>query len=136
MEWWQIVLLSIAAAMLLLFIAVFILWRKAAARTKRLAARLQALPWQGRFNLAGAVATDERLAPMPRLILPALLVYLSLPIDLLPDFIPIIGQIDDALALAVGIGLMRGSLAWQVLESHLVALEAQRSVVIDSRTTA
>jgi uncharacterized membrane protein YkvA (DUF1232 family) len=56
-----------------------------------------------------------------------LLLYLSLPIDLVPDFVPVIGQVDDVLALGIGIGLMRRSLAWQVLESHLTEHELKRA---------
>lgn len=40
---------------------------------------------------------------MPRrrkLLLGALIAYLALPIDLVPDFIPVAGQLDDALLVA------------------------------------
>ena len=127
MEWWQFILLGLGLSLLAVLVAGFVLWRKASARTRRFAARVQELSWQERSRLMGRLVLDERLSPLARLVLPGLLLYLSLPIDLLPDFIPVVGQLDDALAFAVGVGLMRGSLAWQVLESHLVVLEAARN---------
>src|SRR5688572_11046842 len=117
--------------MLLLIVSALVFWRKASARTGRLAARVQSLSVQERLRLASAVAADQRLLPMPRMILPALLLYLSRPVDLVPDFVPVIGQVDDMLALAIGVGLMRGSLAWLVLESHLSLLEGRSPARLD-----
>lgn len=44
---------------------------------------------------------DERLPRSRRLMLGALLAYLVLPFDLIPDFIPVAGQLDDAILLAL-----------------------------------
>src|SRR5437762_1864564 len=109
--------------MLILVAMALILWRKASKRTKRLAERVQALSWQERFKLAGAISSDERLPGTARLLLSAVLLYLSLPIDLIPDFIPVLGQLDDAIAMGIGLVIMRRSLSWQILESHLLLLE-------------
>ena len=43
-----------------------------------------------------SVAADERIPLQNRVILGGLLMYLMTPIDLIPDFIPIIGWLDDA----------------------------------------
>jgi uncharacterized membrane protein YkvA (DUF1232 family) len=48
---------------------------------------------------------DPRVPRRRKLLLVALLVYLASPIDLVPDFIPVVGQLDDA--LLVGIVLRR-----------------------------
>jgi uncharacterized membrane protein YkvA (DUF1232 family) len=43
---------------------------------------------------------DERLPRRKRLLVGALVSYLALPFDLVPDFIPVVGQLDDAVAVA------------------------------------
>jgi uncharacterized membrane protein YkvA (DUF1232 family) len=53
-----------------------------------------------------------------------LVVYLSLPIDLIPDFLPVVGQIDDVLVLVVGIVLLVKLTPGQLLEEHLSEVEA------------
>jgi uncharacterized membrane protein YkvA (DUF1232 family) len=44
---------------------------------------------------------DPKVARHHKLLLLALLGYLALPIDLIPDFIPVAGQLDDAVLVAV-----------------------------------
>ncbi|MBA2474453.1 MAG: DUF1232 domain-containing protein [Actinobacteria bacterium] len=51
--------------------------------------------------LVTRLARDPRLARRHKLSLLALVVYLSSPIDLVPDFIPIAGQLDDAILVAL-----------------------------------
>jgi uncharacterized membrane protein YkvA (DUF1232 family) len=46
---------------------------------------------------------DPRVPRARKLLLAATLVYLAVPIDLVPDFIPVAGQLDDA--LLVGLAL-------------------------------
>jgi len=43
---------------------------------------------------------DERLPRRHRLLVAALIPYLALPFDLIPDFIPVAGQLDDAILVA------------------------------------
>jgi uncharacterized membrane protein YkvA (DUF1232 family) len=49
---------------------------------------------------------DRRVPRRVRLALAALLVYLLSPIDLVPDFVPVAGQLDDALLLALALRLL------------------------------
>ncbi len=44
---------------------------------------------------------DERLPGRHKLLVAALLPYLLLPFDLIPDFIPVAGQLDDAVIVAL-----------------------------------
>src|SRR5438094_8067274 len=47
--------------------------------------------------LIGRLLRDGRVPRRHKLLLAALLAYLALPFDLVPDFIPVVGQIDDVL---------------------------------------
>jgi uncharacterized membrane protein YkvA (DUF1232 family) len=52
---------------------------------------------------------DPRVPRRHKLALALLMVYLILPIDLVPDFIPVAGQLDDAILLALVLrSLVRG----------------------------
>jgi uncharacterized membrane protein YkvA (DUF1232 family) len=44
--------------------------------------------------------SDPRVPPTHKLLVGALLGYLAMPFDLIPDFIPVVGQLDDALVVA------------------------------------
>ena len=51
--------------------------------------------------LVGRLARDPRVPRRRKLILVALVGYLALPFDLVPDFIPVAGQLDDAVIVAL-----------------------------------
>ncbi|MFL5845385.1 MAG: YkvA family protein [Solirubrobacteraceae bacterium] len=51
--------------------------------------------------LVRRLLADERVPRSRKLLLAGLLAYLALPIDLVPDFIPVAGQLDDLLILAL-----------------------------------
>jgi uncharacterized membrane protein YkvA (DUF1232 family) len=44
---------------------------------------------------------DERVPRRHKLLLGALVVYLSMPFDLIPDFVPVVGALDDAIIVAI-----------------------------------
>ncbi len=45
--------------------------------------------------------SDERVSRWRKVLLAGLVVYLALPFDLVPDFIPVAGQLDDAILVLV-----------------------------------
>lgn len=55
------------------------------------------------IKLVYRLMRDERIPRKSKAILGAILGYIVIPIDVVPDFIPVIGQTDDALLLAYGI---------------------------------
>src|SRR4051794_7926862 len=44
---------------------------------------------------------EPRVSRKRKVLLVALLGYLAMPIDLVPDFVPVIGQVDDAILVAL-----------------------------------
>lgn len=53
--------------------------------------------------------SDGRVSPARKLALAAVVAYLALPLDLVPDFVPVAGQLDDAIIVALALGLaLRG----------------------------
>lgn len=51
--------------------------------------------------LVSRLLADDRVPPRRKLLLAALVGYLALPFDLIPDFIPIAGQLDDVVVVAL-----------------------------------
>jgi uncharacterized membrane protein YkvA (DUF1232 family) len=50
--------------------------------------------------LFGRVLRDPRVPLRSKALVAALIPYLALPFDLIPDFIPVAGQLDDAILVA------------------------------------
>ena len=60
--------------------------------------------------LCGRLLRDPRVPRRKKALLVLLTGYLALPFDLIPDFIPVAGQLDDALIVALVLrSLLRGS---------------------------
>jgi uncharacterized membrane protein YkvA (DUF1232 family) len=56
--------------------------------------------------LFGRFMSDPRVARRHKLLLGALVLYLASPIDLVPDFVPVAGQIDDAIIAGLSLRLV------------------------------
>ncbi len=125
MQWWEVVLLTAVLALVVLAIAAFLLWRTASARTKEFGDRLSELPWRLRVKLAWRLMGDDHVPLLVRAIPPLLVLYLAMPLDIIPDVIPILGQLDDVLVLVVALGLLARFVPPQVVDAHLDALELE-----------
>jgi uncharacterized membrane protein YkvA (DUF1232 family) len=71
--------------------------------------------------LTGRLLRDPRVPRRWKLALGALAAYLAFPLDLVPDFIPVAGQLDDAILVAVVLrGLVRAT-GPELLREHAPA---------------
>jgi len=61
---------------------------------------------------------DGRVSPARKLALAVLVAYLALPIDLIPDFIPVAGQLDDAILVALVLRMVLRGGGPSLLEEH------------------
>jgi uncharacterized membrane protein YkvA (DUF1232 family) len=64
------------------------------------------------------IAEDERIPLKNRIVLGGLLAYLLTPIDLIPDFIPIIGWLDDAFVTLLILDYVFNSADTEIILQH------------------
>ena len=69
-------------------------------------------------RLLKGLVGDARVPLRRKLLLVALLAYLVTPIDLIPDFIPGLGQMDDVLILVLALHGLLSSVEEEVLLEH------------------
>lgn len=95
--WWEVLGGVLAGLLLLWLVLLVVLWRT---RPEQAGLRdsLRLLP--DLIRLLRRLAADPGLPRGVRVRLVLLLGYLALPIDLIPDFIPILGYADDAIVIA------------------------------------
>jgi uncharacterized membrane protein YkvA (DUF1232 family) len=96
--WWQTLLGVLAGLVLLWLMLVLALWLAKPDET-RVKELLRLLP--DVLRLVARLARDESLPRGVRWRLWLLLGYLALPIDLIPDFVPVLGYADDAVVVAL-----------------------------------
>ena len=92
--WWD-ALVGLAAALLLAWLALVIMLVVARPRGGLLREAMRVLP--DVLRLVRRLAADKTLPRGVRVRLGLLLAYLAFPIDLIPDFIPVLGYADDAI---------------------------------------
>jgi uncharacterized membrane protein YkvA (DUF1232 family) len=68
---------------------------------------------------------DRRVPIRLRALVPAVVVYLATPIDIIPDFVPVLGHLDDIVVLLVAGGLLARFVPRPVLDDHIARLEAE-----------
>lgn len=103
--WWDLVL-GVAAALVLAWVALVVVLLVVRPRGGLLREALRLLP--DVLRLVRRLAADRSLPRGVRVRLALLLVYLALPIDLIPDFVPVLGYADDAIIVtAVLRGVVR-----------------------------
>ena len=107
-------------------LAVLLWWRRAALRNSemgRLARRVVALSLPRKVRLAWRLLADRRVPLLARALLPAVVLYLAMPLDIVPDFIPAVGYLDDLLVILGAVWLLLRLVPAAVLEEQVAALE-------------
>jgi uncharacterized membrane protein YkvA (DUF1232 family) len=70
------------------------------------------------LRLMGGLLTDPRVPALDKVLLGIAVAYVVMPIDLIPDFIPFIGQVDDVFILALAVRRLIGSAGMRVIRDH------------------
>jgi uncharacterized membrane protein YkvA (DUF1232 family) len=68
--------------------------------------------------LVKRLLADPRVPRRRKLLLVLLVAYLAMPIDLVPDFIPVAGQLDDAIVVALVLRAVLRSGGEELLREH------------------
>lgn len=69
-------------------------------------------------RLLGGLLTDPRVALTDKLLVAGAIAYIVMPIDLIPDFIPFFGEIDDLYILVLALQRLIANAGRPVLLSH------------------
>jgi len=79
-----------------------------------------------RLRLGWRLLRDPRISAWPKWIVPAAaVIYTFSPIDAIPDFIPVLGQLDDLSIIAVAVAVVAMLVRWspqEIVEEHSIAL--------------
>jgi len=76
------------------------------------------------LRLVWRLLIDSRVPTLPKLIIPLALIYLLSPIDLVPDLMLGLGQLDDLGVLALAVALFIEFCPREVVEEHRRAIAA------------
>ena len=99
MTWWWQTLIGIGAALILTWAALVVALLVAKPRGPLLTEAMRLLP--DLLRLLHRLAADPSLPRGVRVRLVLLMAYLAIPIDLIPDFIPVLGYADDAIIVTL-----------------------------------
>jgi uncharacterized membrane protein YkvA (DUF1232 family) len=73
-------------------------------------------------RLVWALLRDRRVPAQQKLILVGIGAYLFLPVDLIPDFVPVLGQLDDFAVVLLGLDLFIRSAPSNVVDEHMAKI--------------
>lgn len=69
-------------------------------------------------RLLGGLATDARVSIVDKLLVLGAIAYIIMPVDLVPDFIPFLGEVDDVYLLVLALQRLVSNAGRMVLLDH------------------
>jgi uncharacterized membrane protein YkvA (DUF1232 family) len=126
MSLWEESLIALAAA--ILFYAALVAALAVAGRGEQARALARFVP--DCVVLFKGLISDPRVSRSRKLLLLALLAYLAMPIDLIPDFIPVAGQLDDAILVAFVLRTVLRSAGSDLVREHWPGPDASLNAVL------
>ena len=70
------------------------------------------------LRLLGGLVTDRRVSNTDKLLVAGAIGYILLPMDLVPDFIPFLGEVDDLFLLVLALQRLIANAGKSVIEDH------------------
>jgi uncharacterized membrane protein YkvA (DUF1232 family) len=71
------------------------------------------------IKLIWRLLNDGRISPWLKMIIPATLLYLLFPVDIVPDFAPGLGQLDDIAVILLGLKFFVEMCPEEIVRQHL-----------------
>lgn len=100
MPWYGWVLLALFLFLALTAVTLRIL------RLSRRGRRFLGLSTRGKISFGRALLADREVPIVGKAILVIMVGYLAMPFDLIPDFIPVVGQLDDIAVVIIAVALL------------------------------
>lgn len=79
------------------------------------------------IKLIWRLLNDRRVSPWLKMIIPGTLLYLLFPVDIVPDIVPGLGQLDDIAVILLGLRLFVEMCPKEVVRQHLDELASMAS---------
>lgn len=70
------------------------------------------------MRLLGGLLMDRRVATMDKLLVAGAMAYIAMPFDLIPDFIPFVGEVDDVFILVLALQRLISNAGRPVVMAH------------------
>ena len=70
------------------------------------------------LRLLGGLLTDKRVSTVDKLLVAGAMAYIVMPVDLIPDFIPFIGEVDDVFVLVLALQRLISNAGRSVVMAH------------------
>ncbi|HEY6959132.1 MAG TPA: YkvA family protein [Candidatus Limnocylindria bacterium] len=87
-------------------------------------------------RLVWGLARDPRVPIGQKAVLGAMAAYLAFPIDIIPDFIPVIGELDDLAVLILGLDWFIRNAPEDVVEEHMARIAQHEDTLTKDLDTA
>jgi uncharacterized membrane protein YkvA (DUF1232 family) len=72
------------------------------------------------LKLLGGLATDPRVSMLDKMLVLGAMAYIVMPVDIIPDFIPFLGEVDDLYLLILALQRLIANAGRPVLLDHWV----------------
>jgi len=69
-------------------------------------------------RLLGGLISDKRVATTDKLLVAGAIAYIVMPLDIIPDFIPFLGEVDDVFILVLALQRLVSNAGRNVLAAH------------------
>ncbi len=117
MPWYGWLILALALVVILAAITLRII------RSSRRGRRFLALSTRAKIDFGKTLMSDPDVPLLDKVALGIVVGYLALPFDLIPDFIPVIGQLDDLLIVSLALILLVKTIPNDVFDAAVARAE-------------